>query len=193
MTRARSATGPARAVFSVAIVNCFTVNERTEWLAPEHSAAAGDPRRSDMNGKNILLVDDDRDLVQTTKTFLEARGYTVAIAYSGSEAREELKRKRPDLLVLDIMMDYDTDGFNLAHGLKADPETERIPLIIVSGFTKELDTKSHVFEPMMYRDWPAAKFFEKPVRLGVLADAVTELLAGAESPVDALPADGSRA
>jgi CheY-like chemotaxis protein len=146
-----------------------------------------------MNGKNILLVDDDRDLVQTTKTFLEARGYTVATAYSGHEAREELKRSRPDLLVLDIMMDYDTDGFNLAHGLKADPETERIPLIIVSGFTKELDTKTHVFEPMMYRDWPAAKFFEKPVKLGVLADAVAGLLAGAESPVDAPPADGSRA
>ena len=138
-----------------------------------------------MKGKNILLVDDDRDLVQTMKTFLEARGYAVAIAHSGIEAREELKRKRPDLVVLDIMMDYDTDGFNVAYKLKNDPETERIPVIIVSGFTKELETKTHIFEPMMYRDWPAAKFFEKPVKLGALADAVADLLAGAEVSVDA--------
>ena len=140
-----------------------------------------------MKGKNILLVDDDRDLVETMKTFLEARGYAVTTAHSGIEAREELTRKRPDLVVLDIMMDYDTDGFNVAYKLKNDPETERIPVIIVSGFTKELDTKTHIFEPMMYRDWPAAKFFEKPVKLGALADAVADLLAGAETVVDAPP------
>ena len=138
-----------------------------------------------MKAKNILLVDDDRDLIQTMKTFLEARGYAVATAHSGIEAREELKAKRPDLVVLDIMMDYDTDGFNVAYKLKNDPETAGIPVIIVSGFTKELDTKTHIFEPMMYRDWPAAKFFEKPVKLGALADAVADLLAGAEVPVDA--------
>ena len=146
-----------------------------------------------MKAKNILLVDDDRDLVQTTKAFLEARGYAVATAHSGIEAREELKRARPDLAVLDIMMDHDTDGFNLAHAIKNDPTTAGIPVIIVSGFTKELETKTHVFEPMMYRDWPAAKFFEKPVKLGVLADAVAELLAGAEVSLGApLPADDAQ-
>lgn len=146
-----------------------------------------------MKAKTILLVDDDRDLVQTMKTFLEARGYAVTTAHSGIEARDELTRTRPDLVVLDIMMDYDTDGFNVAYKLKNDPETERIPVIIVSGFTKELETKTHIFEPMMYRDWPAAKFFEKPVKLNVLADAVADLLAGAEIPVDApRPADAAQ-
>jgi len=147
-----------------------------------------------MQGKNILLVDDDRDLVQTTKAFLEARGYAVATAYSGIEARDELKRLRPDLVILDIMMDYDTDGFNVAYKLKNDPETVDIPVVIVSGFTKELETKTHIFEPMMYRDWPAAKFFEKPVKLAELADAVADLLAGADLPVDApQPVDGAQA
>jgi len=135
-----------------------------------------------MKAKTILVVDDDRDLVQTTKAFLEARGYRVNTAHSGIEARDELKRERPDLVVLDIMMDYDTDGFNLAHGLHDDPDTARIPVIIVSGFTKELDTKTHVFEPMMYREWPAAKFFEKPVKLAALADAIAGLLEGVDQP-----------
>jgi DNA-binding response OmpR family regulator len=135
-----------------------------------------------MKAKTILVVDDDRDLVQTTKAFLEARGYHVNTAHSGIEARDELKRERPDLVVLDIMMDYDTDGFNVAYKLRHEPDTERIPVIIVSGFTKELETKTHIFEPMMYREWPAAKFFEKPVKLGALADAIAGLLDGADTP-----------
>ncbi len=130
-----------------------------------------------MKAKRILMVDDDRDLVASVKAFLEARGYDVDTAHSGIEARERLAERRPDLVVLDIMMDYDTDGFNVAYKLRDEPETKRIPVIIMSGFTKELETKTHIFEPMMYREWPAAKFFEKPVKLADLAEAIAELLA----------------
>lgn len=137
-----------------------------------------------MKAKRILMVDDDRDLVASVKAFLEARGYEVDTANSGVEARERLALRRPDLVVLDIMMDYDTDGFNVAFKLREDPETAGIPVIIMSGFTKELDTKTHVFEPMMYREWPAARFLEKPVKLATLADAIAELLA-AEAPAAA--------
>jgi DNA-binding response OmpR family regulator len=138
-----------------------------------------------MNAKRILVVDDDRDLVETTRTFLEARGYAVSTAHSGVEARDELARERPDVVLLDIMMDHDTDGFNLAFKLRDEPAAERIPVIIVSGFTKELKTKTHVFEPMMYEEWPAARFFEKPVKLSVLADAIAEVLTGDDSPAPA--------
>ena len=131
-----------------------------------------------MKAKRILMVDDDRDLVASVKAFLEARGYEVDTAHSGVEGRERIAAKRPDLIILDIMMDYDTDGFNVAFKLREDPATADIPVIIMSGFTKELDTKTHVFEPMMYREWPAAKFLEKPVRLADLAGAIGELLAG---------------
>jgi CheY-like chemotaxis protein len=135
-----------------------------------------------MNAKRILVVDDDRDLVETTRTFLEARGYAVSTAHSGIEARDELARQRPDLVLLDIMMDNDTDGFNLAFTLRDEPEELRIPVIIVSGFTKELKTKTHVFEPMMYEEWPAARFFEKPVKLSVLADAIAGVLTDDRAP-----------
>ena len=138
-----------------------------------------------MKAQRILMVDDDRDLVTSVKAFLEARGYTVDTAHSGIEAREQLKKQRPDLVVLDIMVDYDTDGFNVAYKLRDEPETARIPVIIMSGFTKELETKTHIFEPMMYREWPAAKFFEKPVKLADLADAIAGLLAGDAAPVAA--------
>lgn len=143
-----------------------------------------------MGAKTILVVDDDRDLVASIKAYMEARGYKVNTAHNGIEARDELKRERPDLVVLDIMMDYDTDGFNVAYKLRDEPETERIPVIIVSGFTKELEEKTHIFEPMMYREWPAAKFFEKPVKLSDLADAIAGLLAGDEAPTKADAAEG---
>jgi CheY-like chemotaxis protein len=135
-----------------------------------------------MKAKRILMVDDDRDLVASVQAFLEARGYAVDTAHSGIEARERLAQRRPDLVVLDIMMDYDTDGFNVAYKLHDEPETERIPVIIMSGFTRELETKTHIFEPMMYREWPAARFFEKPVKLADLADAIAELLATEPAP-----------
>jgi DNA-binding response OmpR family regulator len=140
-----------------------------------------------MDAKRILVVDDDRDLVETTKTFLESRGYAVSTAHSGLEARDEIARQRPDLVVLDIMMDNDTDGFNLAFTLRDETQADRIPVIIVSGFTKELKTKTHVFEPLMYEEWPAAKFFEKPVKLAELAEAIAGLLAGGDAPTAAQP------
>jgi CheY-like chemotaxis protein len=135
-----------------------------------------------MRRKRILLVDDDRDLVAGVKAYLEARGYEVDTAHSGVEGRERIAAGRPDLVVLDIMMDYDTDGFNVAFKLREDPATADIPVIIMSGFTKELDTKTSVFEPMMYRDWPAAKFLEKPVKLADLAAAIADLLDEGEKP-----------
>lgn len=61
--------------------------------------------------------------------------------------------------------------------LKENPETRDIPLIIVSGFTSELGSKTHVFEPHMYEEWPAVRFFEKPAKLSDLAAAIAEILA----------------
>jgi CheY-like chemotaxis protein len=168
-------------VFFETTVNEFTVKMITSPDVPAKAEYAEVQRRSVMKAKRILLVDDDRDLVASVKAFLEARGYEIDTAHSGIEGHERIREHRPDLVVLDIMMDYDTDGFNVAFKLREDPETADIPVVIMSGFTRELDTKTHVFEPMMYRDWPAAKFLEKPVKLADLADTIAEVLAGGEA------------
>ena len=170
-------------VFFETTVNDFTVKMVTKRLVPAQAEYTAEQRRRVMKAKRILMVDDDRDLVASVKAFLEARGYEMDTAHSGVEGRERLAAQRPDLVVLDIMMDYDTDGFNVAFKLHEDPETADIPVIIMSGFTKELETKTHVFEPMMYRDWPAAKFLEKPVKLADLAATIAELLAADEADV----------
>jgi len=131
--------------------------------------------------KTIFVVDDDKDLVQSVKTFLEARNYHVVTANSGEEGRAWLDKNRPDAIVLDIMMESDTAGFNLAYKLHADDSTRSIPVVILSGFMNHLDSKYSTFEFIQGRDWPAAKFFEKPVNLKDLADSIGRLIAEAEA------------
>ena len=65
----------------------------------------------------------------------------VRIAHSGAEGMSEIERERPDLILLDIMMDNDADGFNLAYKLKEDKVYREIPIIILSGYTDHLKDK----------------------------------------------------
>jgi DNA-binding response OmpR family regulator len=133
--------------------------------------------RQDMEKKNILVIDDDRDLTQSIKVYFEARGFDVRMAHGGAEGMKETERVRPDLIILDIMMDTDADGFNLAYKLKNDATFQDIPIIILSGFTDHLKTRSKSFEFVMDREWPASEFIKKPASLASIDEAVGRLLA----------------
>lgn len=126
--------------------------------------------------KNILLIDDDRDFVLSAKTFLEGRGFKVDTAYNGTEGWEKIQSGKSDLIVLDIMMDYETEGFNLAYKLKGNPNLKKIPIIIVSGFPQHLDKLYDKFAFILDQDWPAAAQFEKPVDLKELANTISRVL-----------------
>ena len=130
-----------------------------------------------MRMKNILVVDDDRDLANSIKAYFEARGYGVRMAHNGADGMKEIERQRPDVLVLDIMMDTDADGFNLAFRLKNEDANRDIPIIILSGFTDHLNKKSKSFEFVMDRDWPAAEYIKKPASLANIGEAVERLIA----------------
>jgi CheY-like chemotaxis protein len=131
-----------------------------------------------MAKKNLLLIDDDRDFTLSTRTFLEGRGYQVSTAHNGTEGWEKIQAGKPDLIVLDIMMDTDAEGFNLAYKLKEDETLRKIPIIIVSGFPQHLEEKLDKFEFVLGRDWPAAAQIEKPADLKELAKTIERLLAG---------------
>lgn len=127
--------------------------------------------------KSILVVDDDKDLVASVSAYLTARGYEVVTAHNSTEAKDEMTRRRPDLVVLDIMMDYDAEGFTFAYVLKQDEATKQIPIVILSGFAEHLDTKAETFAPILAQDWPAAAYLQKPVSLKDLAATVERLVA----------------
>lgn len=125
---------------------------------------------------NVLLIDDDRDFVLSTKTFLEGRGYGVETAHNGQEGWEKIKTGKANLIVLDIMMDYESEGFNLAYKLRQDELTKKLPIIIVSGFSQHLSGNMEKFEFILGRDWPADAYMEKPINLKELAAKIDLIL-----------------
>jgi CheY-like chemotaxis protein len=85
-----------------------------------------------MQKNKILIIDDERDIVDTLSLMLKARDYLVSSALDGQEGLEKAKNERPNLILLDIMMPG-IDGYNVCMKLKSDRETRNIPVVIVSA------------------------------------------------------------
>jgi DNA-binding response OmpR family regulator len=145
-----------------------------------------------MGTKKILVVDDDRDLVASVEAFLTARGYAVATANNGKEAYARIVADKPDLIVLDVMMDYDEEGMVLASALKTDGPTRDIPILMLSGFNVQEDVREKVLASLMGQDLPAETFMQKPVRLAELAERIETLLQRAEAGRAPWPLEGDR-
>ncbi len=82
--------------------------------------------------KKILVVDDEIDIVDIVKIFLEGKGYEVVCAYNGEDALKVIKKERPDLIILDILMP-EMDGFDVCRKLKSEKETMFIPIIFLTA------------------------------------------------------------
>ena len=82
--------------------------------------------------KKILLVDDDKDFVESTRTILEEE-FEVVVAYDGDEGVAKAKEVKPDLIILDIIMPVE-DGFTAAEEIAGDDAINRIPLMLLTSF-----------------------------------------------------------
>ncbi|MBC7249977.1 MAG: response regulator [Anaerolineae bacterium] len=82
-------------------------------------------------GKKILVVDDERDILELLRYQLEAQGYEVVATSMGSSVVPTACREKPDLITLDVLLP-DKDGFEVLRDLKANPQTAHIPVIILS-------------------------------------------------------------
>jgi CheY-like chemotaxis protein len=88
----------------------------------------------------ILLVDDDVDFVESTKTILESKPYDVIVAVNGDECLRKAREESPDLILLDIIMPVE-DGFTAAEQLKKDPQLAKIPVLMLTSYsTKGAET-----------------------------------------------------
>jgi CheY-like chemotaxis protein len=85
--------------------------------------------------KKILLVDDDIDLLEQHKAVLEARGYYVVTAESGKEGWEKFKTEKPDIAVLDLIMEEHDSGFILSYKIKKDEYGKNIPVFVLTSAT----------------------------------------------------------
>lgn len=77
----------------------------------------------------IMLVDDESDIIFTTKLILERGGYEVVVAKSGKECLDNIMEEKPDLVLLDIMMGA-LDGWEVGKKIKEDKETNHIPVVM---------------------------------------------------------------
>lgn len=101
----------------------------------------------------ILVVDDERDVVELLKFLLEKDGYTVVTAYNGREALTVTNQNQPDLILLDVMMP-EMDGYTVQTQLLDNPKTKDIPIIILTAkgqlrdvFAMSANVKAYIEKP----------------------------------------------
>lgn len=88
--------------------------------------------------RKILTCDDEKHIVRLIQVNLERQGYEVITAFNGAECLEKVKEEHPDLIVLDVMMPEMT-GFEVLETLKSNPETENIPVIMLTARAQDSD------------------------------------------------------
>ncbi len=128
-----------------------------------------------MNGQaKILIVDDDPAFVEATTAILKSDSYKVEAAYDKEKAMEKIKREKPDLILLDVMMQRLDDGFTMCYKLKHDPELKPIPVLMITGVTKKTGLK---FSPQTDGEYlEADDYVDKPIKAAELLKRVKKLL-----------------
>ena len=116
--------------------------------------------------KSILVVDDEPVIVEIAKRKLEERGYEVATAQDGIEALEALKKKIPDLILLDIQMPR-MNGYTFVVEKAKIPEFVSIPVVVLTAYGE--------MEPLLRRHGIKA-YLLKPLKLQELLDRVQALI-----------------
>jgi CheY-like chemotaxis protein len=109
--------------------------------------------------KRVLLVDDDDDILSQLEMVI-GKEYRVSTAMSGSECLAAVKAQKPDIVVLDVIMDNMGDGLETAKTLKESPETADIPVIMLTSVNESYDFRAQVGDDY----YPKNKWLDKPVK-----------------------------
>ena len=88
-----------------------------------------------MEQAKILIVDDDPDITEVMKLVLENEGYSVESAVDSTSGFESVKNNKPDLIILDVMMNNTREGFIFSRELRNNDECKNIPSWIVAGYS----------------------------------------------------------
>lgn len=124
--------------------------------------------------KRILIVDDDPDICAAMQLVLTSHGYAVMSANSSEAAFEKIEKTPPDLIIMDVMMGSMDEGFQATYRLKGDSALQRIPILMVTGVSKETGFS---FDPRKDESYlPVEGYIEKPVDPEVLLSRVRSLI-----------------
>ena len=128
-----------------------------------------------MENAKIIIVDDDPDYINVVKTILEREQYTVVTAGDKTEGMEKIRAEKPDLAILDVMMNAWQDGFEMSRQLKKDPQFKNMPVLMLTAVENRtgIGFKSTAGDPTWL---PVDVFLDKPVEPEVLLSEVKKLL-----------------
>jgi len=128
-----------------------------------------------MSVKKILIIDDDVDFVESTRIILEAKGYNLSSAGNREEGFEKVKQISPDLILMDVMMEKMSDGFDLTRKLKSEEKYKDIPILMLTAIGEK--TGFGFSDVAGDKTWlPVDDYMEKPVAPEKLAAKVEKLL-----------------
>lgn len=131
--------------------------------------------------KKILLIDDDKDMTENIARVLRSKGYEVLEAHSGAEGLKIALKEKPDLLILDIIMETDTAGFEIADQIRSERSFSKYktirytPIIILTAINQvthyrfSLDEKNN-FLPKING------FLTKPVNFDELLEKIKTVI-----------------
>jgi CheY-like chemotaxis protein len=126
-----------------------------------------------MDGKRILLVEDNPVNRRLAQFLLKSKGYEVWEATTVPEAFAVLKERRPDLILMDIQLP-EVDGLTATRHLKADPATHDIPVVAVTSYAMKGD-ETRALEA------GCSGYVTKPIDKTLFLDTVARVLAGKQS------------
>jgi DNA-binding response OmpR family regulator len=124
--------------------------------------------------KKILIIDDDQDYGEALKIVLGSNGFYVDHLLNIQDGRKSIEAARPDLIILDVMMDKHTDGFDLCYKLKHDEKYKSIPILMVTAVTDKTGFK---FSPETDGEYlQADDYVSKPIPAAELLLRVRKLI-----------------
>lgn len=124
--------------------------------------------------KSILIIDDDKDYAEALRIVLANSGYAVDYAPNISDGRKAIEKNVPNLIILDVMMDKHTDGFDLCYDLKHNEKCRNIPVLMVTAVTEKTGFK---FSPETDGDYlEADDYVSKPIPVSELLTRVNKLI-----------------
>lgn len=122
----------------------------------------------------ILVIDDDQDFLDAARMMLEQAQFEVCVAASPEEGLKQVKAFAPDLVVLDVMMPSDYEGFAVARAIREDLKLRSLPIVILSTVHQR---KSVPYRFAADADYlPVDAFLDKPLDTSLLVETVRKLL-----------------
>lgn len=138
-----------------------------------------------MNRKaKVLVVDDDPDFVEVARTALQAEGFDVLVASDARDGVAKARSERPDVIVLDLMMERLDSGFAVARELRSNHHAVPAKIIMVTGVTQEVGFDLTPENQKQLDDLKVDAYVNKPVSPPELVRKVRELVEVGETTAD---------